>query len=71
MGLIGRFLPRNDMKSRCPNEEEHRWRTYGDTRATSGDNVVINFICTKCDKRTSTFITHDEYKLYEKQLGGI
>lgn len=70
MGLISQFLPRAESKSRCSNGEEHRWRTYGETRATSGNNIVVNFLCSKCDRRTSVFITRDQYKLYEKQLGG-
>ena len=70
MGLVSQLLSRADLKSSCPNGEEHRWRVYGETRATGGDNIVVNFLCSKCDKRTSAFITRDQYKLYEKQLGG-
>mgnify|MGYP003645926901 CR=1 FL=1 len=71
MGLARQFLPREDLKSHCPSGEEHRWRTFGDARATNGNNIVINFGCTKCDRKTSIFITHAEYKLYEKQLRGL
>ncbi len=70
MGLVSQFLPRSDIKSPCSGGQEHRWRPYGDTRATSGNKVVVNFLCTKCDKRTCVFITLEQYKLYEKQLGG-
>jgi hypothetical protein len=68
MGMVKRFLAISDLKSRCPNGEEHRWRKSGDVRASAGDNIVVNFTCTKCNKRTSAFLTGREYQLYEKQL---
>ena len=68
MGVVSRFLTISDIKSRCPSGEEHRWRKAGDVRASVGDNIVVNFTCTKCSKITSAFLTGKEYELYEKQL---
>jgi hypothetical protein len=70
MGIVNRFLDSNDIKSRCPSGEEHRWRKTGDVRASAGDNIVVNFTCAKCNKITSAFLTGKEYKLYENRLKG-
>ena len=57
------LMSRENRMSRCPSpkSKKHYWLPTGVTRATSGDNVAVDFYCKYCNTRVTEFMPLDYF----------
>lgn len=69
---LNHLVPKYDANQRCnknePNSKQHFWVLTGRIETTISNMISIDFICKYCNKRTTNFLTVDEYKLNQKLL---
>lgn len=69
---LNHLVPRADANQKCnktdPNSKQHFWALSGRIETTISNMISIDFICKYCNKRTTNFLTVDEYKLNQKLL---
>ena len=63
---LNHLVPKYDSNQRCNKDEkeskQHYWILSGRIEATISNMVSIDFICKYCNKRTTNFLTQEEYR---------
>lgn len=69
---LNHLVPKYDANQKCNKEQkdskQHFWVLSGRIETTISNMVSIDFICKYCGKRTTNFLSVDEYKLNQKLL---
>ena len=62
------LMPKATQRTKCPDGRKHKWSPSGTIEAKVGNNIRVDFYCTKCDRREITFLSAEQYVLHEKIL---
>jgi hypothetical protein len=64
------LMSRENKKSRCPSpkHDRHYWLPTGVVRATSGDNVAVDFYCKYCEARVTEFMPLKDFYIHKDTI---
>ena len=66
------LVPKEHTESKCdpvdPNSKMHFWVTTGRLETMFNGMISVDFRCKNCNKRVTSFLTHDEYLLNRRLL---
>lgn len=69
---LNHLVPRSDTNQRCNKEDKdskhHYWILSGRIESTISNMISVDFICKYCNKRTTNFLTQEEYKTNQKLI---
>lgn len=72
MEKCNHLVPRADQTKKCdpsdPNSKTHYWIPTGRIEAMFNDMISVDFCCKYCNKRTTNFLSKDEYQLNKRFL---
>lgn len=64
------LVPRQEQNRKCePNNKDsktHYWIPTGRVEITVNNLLSVDFACKYCNRRTTNFLTNEEYKLNER-----
>ena len=62
---LNHLLDERQATGRCPTGKQHCWVASGEVRSTAGGHVVLHLRCNNCNKRETTFLTNEDYRIQE------
>jgi len=72
MKKCNHLVPRTDQNTKCfpfdPTSKVHYWISSGRKEAVFNGLMSVDFCCKYCNKRTTNFISIDEYYLNKRFL---
>jgi hypothetical protein len=72
MTKCNHLVPRADQNKKCdssdPDSRTHYWIPTGRIQAMLNEIISVDFCCKYCNRRTTNFLSKDEYQLNKKFL---
>lgn len=73
MEKCNHLVPRTERDQKCkptdPTSRMHFWTPSGRVETMFNSMISIDFYCKFCSKRTTSFITQEDYQLNKKIIG--
>ena len=66
--LVSKYEANQKCAKDNPDSKQHYWILSGRIERTVSNMISVDFICKFCNKRTTNFLTEEQYKVNQKLL---